>query len=130
MKRAALALLLLLAACGPAEPPFSGLVVSISAERYPEAAQAVRKAQEDGLSSICTLDRENADTRRSEALNGHRIEEGYNRMQYPFATCSEGGEVADVSSISKKASRSFGAWWGNQIRDLPDGTAVKVEVVQ
>lgn len=90
----------------------------------------MQEAQKGGSSDICTIERKGADNRRTDALNGHRIEEGYNRMQYPFATCAEGGEGAHVGSISKKESRSFGAWWGGQIRGLPDGTIIKVEVIE
>lgn len=127
---AAVTLLLFLSGCSNQEPDLSGQTIYISAKRYPEAAHAVQEAQKEGLSSICTIERESVDMRRQEALNGHRIEEGYNRMQYPFATCAEGGEGAYVSSISKKASRSFGAWWGGQIRDLPDGAVVRLEVAE
>lgn len=126
MKRLALCLLLLTGCAAPDD--YDGLRVVVDAERYPQAARVILAAQKEGLGGICTLDREGSSERRSDALNGHRIEEGYNRMQYPFATCIEGGDVAHVESISKKESRSFGGWWGSQIRELPDGTTIKIEV--
>lgn len=48
--------------------------------------------------------------------------------EYPPAMFEEGGEGASVRPISPSDNRGAGASMGNQLRQYPDGTQVKIRI--
>lgn len=102
--------------------------LTFPSDRYPETGAHIRDAIADGHSNGCTIDRSGADQRREESLAGYPTKEGYDRDEWPMAMCLEGGEGASVRYISPSDNRGAGAWVGNQVRDYPDGTKVKIVV--
>lgn len=112
----------------PAAKPIAARTLAFSLARYPNVADHIRDAIKAGESSVCTLDREGADERRDAAVKGHAAAKGMDRDEYPFAVCLEGGKGADVRLVPSGENRSAGAWMGNKLEQLPDGTRVLVVV--
>lgn len=102
---------------------------SISRTKHPEAAQHVEDAQAAGQPSELTIDRSGARRRGREALRDYPPESGKDRDEYPPKMFKEGGKGASLRRISPTDNRGTGASIGNQLRRNPDGTKVKIEVV-
>lgn len=94
-------------------------------ERFPETARHIQEAIRSGESSICTIDRQEADENRKESLKGVPTKKGYDRDEWPMAMCKEGGSGADIEYITPSDNRGAGSWVGNQLEGLPDGTRVQ-----
>ncbi|OKP97499.1 NucA/NucB deoxyribonuclease domain-containing protein [Paenibacillus sp. P46E] len=94
-------------------------------DRYPETARHIQDAIRSGESSICTIDRQEAEENRKESLKGIPTKKGYDRDEWPMAMCEEGGSGADIEYITPKDNRGAGSWVGNQLDELPDGTRVE-----
>ncbi len=103
--------------------------VSVSRSLYPQSARHIDEAVAAGKPVVLTLDRSNAALRRAEALRGVPRVPRMDRDEYPPAVALEGGCGASVRCIGISDNRGFGASFGNQIRGLPDGARVRVEVV-
>ncbi|WP_205630872.1 NucA/NucB deoxyribonuclease domain-containing protein [Pannonibacter phragmitetus] len=103
--------------------------VTISRSRFPETARHVEDAVNAGKPSTLTIDRANAASRRREAQRGTETRPGFDRDEYPPAMFQEGGRGASVRHINPSDNRGAGACIGGQCRDLPDGTRVRIEVV-
>jgi hypothetical protein len=101
----------------------------VSKSRYPESAKHIEDAQAAGQPSTLTVDRSGATQRRAESLRGFDRVSGLDRDEYPPAVFSEGGEGASVRAISPSDNRGAGASIGNQLRGIPNGTRVKLVVV-
>ncbi|MBD1379144.1 DNA-entry nuclease [Bacillus sp. IB182487] len=99
-------------------------ILNFPSEKYPETAQHIEHAMEKQLSNICTIDRDGADQRREESLEGIPTKPGYDRDEWPMAMCEEGGAGASVRYVTPSDNRGAGAWVGNQVEDYPDGTRV------
>ncbi|MBD1380727.1 NucA/NucB deoxyribonuclease domain-containing protein [Metabacillus arenae] len=99
-------------------------VLYFPTDRYPETADHVSDAIAAGHSSVCTIDRDGADQRREESLEGIPTKPGYDRDEWPMAMCEEGGAGASVRYVTPSDNRGAGAWVGNQVEDYPDGTRV------
>jgi hypothetical protein len=97
--------------------------------RHPEAARHVEEAQAAGQPSELTIDRAGAQRRGREALKDHPTKPGKDRDEYPPKMFQEGGRDASVRPISPADNRGAGASVGQQLRKYPDGTKVKIEVV-
>jgi len=97
--------------------------------RHPEAARHVEEAQAAGQPSELTIDRAGAQRRGREALKDHTTKPGKDRDEYPPKMFQEGGRDASVRPISPADNRGAGASVGQQLRKYPDGTKVKIEVV-
>lgn len=95
------------------------------ADRYPETAEHIQNAVENGHPATCTIDREGADENRKLSLRGVDTKKGYDRDEWPMAMCAEGGEGADIEYISPSDNRGAGSWVGNQLEEYPDGTLVE-----
>ena len=81
-----------------------------------------------GESSICTIDRKDADEHRKESLSGIETKPGYDRDEFPMAMCAEGGNGADVKLVHSSDNRGAGSWVSHQLSGLPDGTRVLIKV--
>jgi len=94
------------------------------AERYPETAKHISDAIAAGASAVCTIDREGADSNRTESLRDIPTKKGLDRDEWPMAMCAEGGEGADIAYISPSDNRGAGSWVSNQLEDYPNGTRI------
>ncbi|MFC7442561.1 sporulation protein [Laceyella putida] len=101
------------------------VVLYFPLSRYPETGDHIRDAIAAGHPEVCTIDRDGADERREQSLEGWPTREGYDRDEWPMAMCLEGGYGADIRYISPSDNRGAGAWVGNQVEPYPDGTKVK-----
>ncbi|MDT3426446.1 hypothetical protein J2Z22_001972 [Paenibacillus forsythiae] len=95
------------------------------ADEYPETAEHIEEAIDQGESRICTIDRSGAEENRKESLKGVPSKKSYDRDEWPMAMCKEGGAGADIAYISPADNRGAGSWVGNQLEQYPDGTRVE-----
>jgi len=105
-------------------------LVTVSRSRYPESAQHIEDAQAAGKPSTLTIDRAGAAARRQASLKGTKPVSGMDRDEYPPAMFSEGGTGADIRAIIPSDNRGSGGSIGAQVRDLPDGSQVKLRVTE
>lgn len=106
-----------------ADPPTD---VYIDPNKYPEAAKHVENAQDAGHPAEGTIDRAGAAARRRAATSGTPTQTGNDRDEYPPAIVREGGGGSSVRSIPKGDNRGAGGSMGGQIRDLPDGSRIRI----
>ena len=104
-------------------------IVTVSKSRFPESAQHIEDAINTGRPEILTLDRTNATSRRRNSLRGTDTKAGHDRDEYPPAMFQEGGQGSSVRHISPSDNRGAGACIGAQCRKLPNGTKVRIGVV-
>jgi filamentous hemagglutinin len=102
---------------------------TVSRSRHPETASHIDDAQAAGHPSELTLDRPGAPGRRADAQAGHDRVPGKQLDEYPPAVFKEGGTGASVRPVSPGDNMGAGASIGNQLRGVPDGTKVIIEVV-
>ena len=94
--------------------------------KYPQSAGHAKDAQNGGAPDVLTVRRVGAPKRRQEALSGTEPQAGFDRDEYPPAATVEGGAGASVRLIDSSDNRGAGSSFGYQIRELPDGTRVRV----
>ena len=104
-------------------------VCVIDSRRYPQTAEHIRTAQCIGFPSILTIDRDRAAERRRESLENVRINKLYDRDEYPCAVFREGGSGADVVYIVGSDNRGAGSYMRWQMRNMPDGSRVRIRIV-
>ncbi|WP_151735801.1 NucA/NucB deoxyribonuclease domain-containing protein [Paenibacillus tengchongensis] len=113
----------------PAEPPVTDdtevVQLIFPADRYPETADHIQEAINNGESPVCTIDRDNAEENRKESLKGVPTKKGFDRDEWPMAMCAEGGTGADIEYITPSDNRGAGSWVGNQLEDYANGTKVE-----
>lgn len=102
--------------------------VTISKNKYPESAQHIEEAIKSGQPDILTINRDNAKSNRKDSLKGIETVPGKDRDEYPPAMFNEGGEGASVKHISQSDNRGAGSTIGNQLRQYPNGTKVKIVI--
>jgi uncharacterized protein RhaS with RHS repeats len=100
--------------------------IKISESKSPEAAKHIREAGIEGKK--LTVDRAGAAERRKEALKGTETKPGMDRDEVPAAIFKEGGAGASIRNIPSSDNRSGGAQLGNQLRDVPNGGCVTIEI--
>ncbi len=93
-------------------------------DRFPETGKHIKDAIESGESSVCTIDRKEADENRKDSLKGIPTKKGYDRDEWPMAMCAEGGSGADIEYISPSDNRGAGSWVSNQLEKYENGTKV------
>lgn len=76
-----------------------------------------------------TIDREGATANRREALKGYERSSEFDLDEYPPAMFSEGGFGASVRAISRSDNRGAGSKIGHQLRSYPNGTKVKIIII-
>jgi len=101
----------------------------VSRSQYPASAAHIEQAQRAGQPRVLTIDRTGAEMRRRAALQGHASSSQGDRDEYPPAMFKEGGAGASVRIIPQGDNRGAGSIIGQQLRALPDGTKVTIEVV-
>jgi hypothetical protein len=102
---------------------------TVSKSKSPEAAKHIEDAQEAGHPSTLTIDRPGAPDNRGDSLYGIAKVPGKQLDEYPPAMFKEGGAGASVRAITPGDNMSAGAQLGNQLRKYPNGTKVKIKVV-
>ncbi|MCP3996969.1 MAG: hypothetical protein GY722_18195 [bacterium] len=103
--------------------------IPISRARYGEAADHIEDAQRAGRPRTVTIDRPGAPARRAESLSGVDKVPGKQLDEYPPAMFKEGGAGSSVRPINPRDNMAAGACIGNACRGLPDGTEVRIKVV-
>jgi RHS repeat-associated protein len=103
--------------------------VTVSKSRFPESAQHIVDAVAAGKPSTLTIDRANAAARRRDSLRGTESRSGVDRDEFPPAMFQEGGQGSSVRHINPSDNRGAGACIGAQCRGLPDGTRIRIDVV-
>ncbi len=86
-------------------------------------------AQAAGHPDIVTINRPGAKANRRDSLRGHAKVAGKQLDEYPPAMFQEGGTGASVRAIDPSDNGGSGARIGNLLRAHPDGTRVKISVV-
>jgi hypothetical protein len=104
--------------------------VKLSKSKYPQTAGHIEDAQSAGKPSILTIDRPQAQQRRSESLSSALKVAQMDLDEYPPAMFREGGTGASVRAVDPRDNRGAGATIGNVLRKHPDGTRVKISVVK
>lgn len=134
----AVALIFVLSGCGNAQQTSSKTnntqagdqavadTVVIPSSKYPETAQHVKEAIQEGETNICTIDRNGASERRKQSLAGIKTAKGKDRDEYPMAMCKEGGKGANVKLIDSSDNRGAGSYVGNKLDKYKDGTKIKI----
>jgi hypothetical protein len=102
--------------------------VYIDPTKHPEAAAHAQDAQNSGAPDVLTIDRAGAAGRRAAALKGTSPQTGSDRDEYPPAVTEEGGSGASVRPIDPSDNRGAGGSFGQQIKQLPDGSQIQVIV--
>ena len=102
--------------------------VVIPRSRYPETAQHVEDAIENGHPDTLTVDRSKAKTNRRKSLKAIPKVKNKDLDEYPPAMFKEGGTGASVRPISSSDNRGAGSWMGHKLRAFPDGTRVRIRV--
>ncbi|MCU1719275.1 filamentous hemagglutinin N-terminal domain-containing protein [Pseudomonas sp. 5P_3.1_Bac2] len=104
-------------------------IVTVSKSRFPESAQHIEDAIDAGKPGTLTIDRGNAASRRRDSLRGTETKPGLDRDEYPPAMFQEGGQGSSVRHINPSDNRGAGACIGAQCRELPNGTKIRIDVV-
>lgn len=104
-------------------------VVVIDSEKYPESAEHIRSAINQGHPAILTLNRSKDDENRKLSLAGIPERSYADRDEYPPASFSEGGEDAHVAYINSSDNRGSGSSFRWQLSGVPDGTRVRFRVI-
>ncbi|QGK70635.1 hypothetical protein GIY23_14930 [Allosaccharopolyspora coralli] len=125
-------------------PDTSPQPVIVKSEKYPDSAQHIEEAQAGFISrgrdpieetdpkpSDVTIDKENVDINRREALRGipTRGSENLDRDEYPPAMFAEGGEGSSVKFIPASDNRGSGASMNAQIRAQELGRGEQVRIL-
>ena len=100
----------------------------VPSTKYPETAAHIRDAQAAGQPSVLTIARSAAEDNRAAALAGAARVAGKQLDEYPPAMFREGGKGASVRNVSPADNMGAGACIGNQCRNLPDGSRVRIKV--
>lgn len=89
-----------------------------------ESCWHIISAIKKGAPSILTYCKSQKKTKANRRHSTSHIPtvEGCDRDEYPFACTYEGGFGANVMHINSSDNRRAGAFIGNQLRGLPDGT--------
>jgi len=102
--------------------------IVVDAAKHPESAKHIKDAQAAGKPEVLTIDRAGAKERRAQATRDTPTQPGKDRDEYPPAMTKEGGQGASVRPVSSADNRGAGACIGNQCRNMPDGTKIRIRV--
>ncbi|MHB8065671.1 MAG: hypothetical protein ACYDG2_24140, partial [Ruminiclostridium sp.] len=105
------------------------IILRIPKDRYPDSAKHIEDAIRWGQPDTLTINREGASANRAASLKDYEVVPGLDRDEYPQAMFKEGGKGADVRPIDPSDNRGSGSYTGRKLKDYPNGTRVKFEVV-
>lgn len=104
-------------------------VIRVSRSRFGEAAEHIFDAQRAGHPSMLTTARASANANRAAARRGYARVAGKDLDEYPPAMFKEGGRGASIRAISRSSNRSARAFIGQRARNFPNGSRVRIDVV-
>jgi hypothetical protein len=105
-------------------------VIKVNRKKYPESANHIDEAQNNGHPRILTVNRKNAQNNRKKSLKGIPTKKGQDRDEYPPAMFKEGGEGASVRHIKSSDNRGSGSCIGAQCRDVKNGEKIILKVIE
>ncbi|OPX41861.1 sporulation-specific extracellular nuclease precursor [Ruminiclostridium hungatei] len=105
------------------------IILRIPRDRYPDSAKHIEDAIRWGQPDTLTINREGASANRTASLKDYQVVPGLDRDEYPQAMFKEGGKGADVRPIDPSDNRGSGSYVGRKLKNYPNGTRVKFEVV-
>ena len=82
-----------------------------------------------GKPNTLTINRAGAKANRRDSLSGVKTKPGLDRDEFSPAMFQEGGKGASVRHINPSDNCGAGACIGTQCRGLPNGTRVRIDVV-
>ncbi|MEU1124865.1 polymorphic toxin-type HINT domain-containing protein [Streptomyces sp. NPDC005899] len=103
--------------------------VTIDKATHPESAQHIEDAQQAGHPAVLTINRAGSKKNRQDSLRGIPKVPNKQLDEYPPAMFKEGGAGASVRAISGGDNGGAGARIGNSLRRYPNGTRVRIKVV-
>lgn len=107
--------------------------VLISRSRHPMASAHIDDAQRQGQPTVLHIDRPGAAKRRIASTGSvnrfRKPAPHYERDEYPPALVREGGGNANVRYIDRHDNRGAGGVLAAQTRHLPDGSRIRILVV-
>lgn len=104
-------------------------IIVLDSKKYQQTAEHIRRAINQGMPSIVTIERKGADDRREESLENTKIRKEYDRDEFPMAMFAEGGAGADVAYIDSKDNQGAGSTIRWQLHGIQDGTRVKIQII-
>lgn len=104
--------------------------ITLSKSKYPETTKHIEEAIKTGKPQVLTINRNMAKTNRKESLKHIKKVQGADLDEYPPAMFTEGGKGASVKAISPSDNRGAGSRIGNLLRKFPDGTKVRIKIVE
>ncbi len=101
----------------------------LKGKKRADARRHAQDAVDRGCCVTGVIDRPGAAARRRERLRNVQTAPGFDRDEFPPAVIRPDKPAkVSVDLVESGANRSSGAVLGNEIKDLPDGTRVKVRV--
>jgi hypothetical protein len=102
--------------------------VYIDPTKYPASAGHAGDAIAAGKPDVLTVNRPGTADNRADAMRGTKPQAGADRDEYPPAVAAEGGTGASVRPIPPGDNRGSGGSLGQQIKDVPSGGQIKVNI--
>lgn len=115
----------------PVQNPANGnapIEIGISKSKHPESASHLEEAIKNGIDNEGVVDRTGAADRRRNNLKNVETEKRKDRDEVPPAVIKNKKGNSSVKKISPSDNRGAGGSIGQQIKNLPDGTKVKIVV--
>ena len=100
--------------------------ITIDSSRYPASAGHASDAIEAGYPSEGVVNRAGASANRAQALKNVQGAPGMGRDEFPPAVLRGSSDPVSTRLVPRSDNRGAGASVGNQIKNLPDGTKVKI----
>jgi len=100
--------------------------IKVDRKKYPESAQHLEDAINNGVNNEGTVDREGAKARRKQKLKDTPTQTGKDRDEVPPAVIDNGNGGSSVKHIPPSDNRGAGASIGKQLNNIPNGTRVKI----
>jgi RHS repeat-associated protein len=104
-------------------------VLKISRKDYPHTAGHISDAIKKGHTDVVTIQRSMAKQNRATSLKPFPTAKGYDRDEWPMAMFKEGGAGSSVRYIDPSDNRGAGSTIGAALRDLPDETKVRFQIM-
>ena len=103
--------------------------IQLSRSKYPESSKHIEDAIKDGHPDILTINRPGAKNNRKNSLKGKSKVSGKDLDEYPMAVFEEGGTGASVRAIDPSDNRGAGSSLGHKMRPYPNGTKIRINIV-
>lgn len=111
------------------ETPTHDIELTISKTDYPETAKHMEEAISNGHPNLVEISRDLAKENRKVATKDYPTKKGFDRDEWPMAMFKEGGENSSIKYISPSDNRGAGSSIGHALSDYPDGTLVKIIII-